>query len=114
MMSTPRHRRRVGIGDRVRVNGVANTVIGVSGTRVRLADEGGTVQTVTVTVTELASDARFELIDTDTPTVTRPEVGLEGLPAAMVAEASWWEAHIVEVVYGLLSAFGPKCSVLYA
>ena len=31
----------------------------------------------------------------------RPEIGLEGLPAAAVEEASWWEAHIVEVVYGL-------------
>jgi hypothetical protein len=98
-MSTPRHRRRVGVGARVRVEGVGHIVIGVSGTRVRLADEAGTVQTVTVT--ELASDARFELIDTDVPGVARPEVGLEGLPAAAVEEASWWEAHIVEVVYGM-------------
>jgi hypothetical protein len=98
-MSIPRHRRRVGVGDRVRVDGVGHIVIGVSGTRVRLADEAGTV--VTVTVTELASDARFELIDTRVPEAARPEVGLAGLPAAAVEEASWWEVHIVEVVYGL-------------
>ncbi|MQA64240.1 MAG: DDE-type integrase/transposase/recombinase [Actinophytocola sp.] len=87
------------VGDRVRVDGVGHIVIGVSGTRVRLADEAGTVRAVTVT--ELLSDARFELIDASVPEVARPEVGLEGLPADAVEEASWWEAHIVEVVYGL-------------
>ncbi len=51
----------MGIGDRVRVDRALNIVIGVSGARVRLADEAGNVQTVTVT--ELASDARFELAD---------------------------------------------------
>ncbi len=98
-MSTPRHRRQVAVGDRVRVDGVGHIVIGVSGTRVRLADEAGTVQTVTVT--ELVTDARFELTGTQVPVVGRPEVGLEGLPAAAAGEASWWQAHIAEVVYGL-------------
>ena len=37
-MSAPRRRRRVGVGDRVRVDGVTHIVIGVSGTQVRLAD----------------------------------------------------------------------------
>ena len=98
-MNSPRARQRLAVGDRVRIDGVAHTVIGVSGTRVRLADEAGTVQAVTVT--ELLSDARFELIDTMVPRAARAEVGLEGLPADAVEEASWWEAHIVEVVYGL-------------
>ncbi|MQA63862.1 MAG: hypothetical protein GEU86_20890 [Actinophytocola sp.] len=98
-MNTPRERRRLAVGDRVRVDGVGHIVIGVSGTRVRLADEAGTVQATTVT--ELLSDDRVELIDTSVPEVARPEVGLEGLPAGAVEEASWWEAHIVEVVYGL-------------
>ena len=98
-MSTPRRRRRVGVGDRVRVDGVTHVVIGVSGTRVRLADEAGTVQTVSVT--ELVTDARFELTGTQMPVAERPEVGLEGLPAAAVGEASWWQAHLAEVVYGL-------------
>ncbi|MGD0609308.1 MAG: Mu transposase C-terminal domain-containing protein [Streptosporangiaceae bacterium] len=90
-------RSRVGVGDRVRVGGVANVVISVTGTRVRLADEAGAVRTVTVT--ELASDPRFEIAAPSRG--PRPEVGLEGLPSAAVEEASWWEAHIAEVVYGL-------------
>ena len=98
-MSTRRPRRRVAVGDRVRVDGVDHTVIGVSGPRVRLASDAGTVQTVTVT--ELQADPRFELLGVHAPRVARPAVGLEGLPAAAVEEASWWEAHIVEVVYGL-------------
>jgi transposase InsO family protein len=76
---------------------VANVVISVTGTRVRLADEAGAVRTVTVT--ELASDPRFEIAAPSRG--PRPEVGLEGLPSAAVEEASWWEAHIAEVVYGL-------------
>jgi transposase InsO family protein len=92
-------RRRVGVGDRVRVDGVANVVISVTGTRVRLADEAGTVRTVTVT--ELAGDPRFEIAAAAPSRGPRPEIGLEGLPAAAVEQASWWEAHIAEVVYGL-------------
>ena len=98
-MNTPRGRRRLAVGDRVGVEGVGHIVIGVSGTRVRLADGAGNVQTVTVT--ELLSEGRFELIDTGVPEVARPEIGLEGLPADAVEEASWWEAHIVEVVHGV-------------
>jgi hypothetical protein len=98
-MSTRKQRCRVAVGDRVRVDGVVHIVIGVSGLRVRLADETGTVRTVTVI--ELQMDPRFELVDTQMPGVARPGVGLEGLPAAVVEEASWWEAHLVEVMYGL-------------
>ena len=93
-------RCRVGVGDRVRVDGVANVVISVTGTRVRLADEAGAVRTVTVT--ELACDPRFEIAAAAPSRGPRPEIGLEGLPAAAVEEASWWEAHIAEVVYGLV------------
>jgi Mu transposase, C-terminal len=98
-MSSPKQRRRIAVGDRVRVEGTAHVVIGVTGPRVRLADDIGTV--LTVTVIELQTDPRFDLVDTRAPVVPRPEIGLEGLPAAAVEEASWWEAHIVEVVYGL-------------
>lgn len=98
-MSSPKRRRRIAIGDRVRVEGSDHIVIGVTGPRVRLADDTGAV--LTVTVTELQTDPRFDLVDARVPVVARPEVGLEGLPAAAAKEASWWEAHIVEVVYGL-------------
>jgi len=47
------------------------------------------------------TDPRFEIAAAASPREPRPEIGLEGLPAAAVEEASWWEAHIAEVVYGL-------------
>ncbi len=92
-------RRRVGVGDRVLVGGRPNVVIGIAGTRVRMADEDGTVSTATVA--ELVTDPQFEFPAAAPPRGTRPGIGLEGLPAAAVQEASWWEAHIAEVVYGL-------------
>jgi transposase InsO family protein len=98
-VSTPRERRRIAVGDRVRVDGADHIVSGVTGPRVRLADDTGAV--LTVTVVELLTDPRFDLVDTRAPVVPRSDVGLEGLPAAAATEASWWEAHIVEVVYGL-------------
>ena len=55
----------------------------------------------TVTAAELADGTRFEIPAAAPPRGPRPETGLEGLPAAVVGEASWWEAHITEVVYGL-------------
>ena len=90
-------RRRVGVGDRILDGGVPSIVVSVSGTRVRLADDEGTVQTVTAA--ELADSARFEI--PVPPRGPRSETGLEGLPAAAVEEASWWEVDIAEVVYGL-------------
>jgi transposase InsO family protein len=92
-------RRQVGIGDRILVDGKPNVVIGIAGTRVRMADEDGTVSTATVA--ELVADPQFEFPAAAPPRETRPGIGLEGLPAAVVEEASWWEAHITEVVYGL-------------
>lgn len=92
-------RRRVGVGDRVLVDGNPNVVVGVSGTRIRLADDQGVVHTVSAA--ELAADGRFEVSVAASPRGPRPEIGLEGLPAATLEDACWWEAHIAEVVYGL-------------
>ncbi len=92
-------RRRIGIGDRILAGGMPAVVIGVTGMRIRLADEQGTVRTVTAA--ELAADPQFEIPSPAWPHGQRPEIGMEGLPAAVVEEASWWEAHITEVVYGL-------------
>jgi len=91
-------RRLVGIGDRVLADGRPAVVVGIAGTRVRMADEEGTVSTATVA--ELVASPRFELPAAPAKEA-RPGIGLEGLPAAAVEEASWWEAHITEVVYGL-------------
>jgi putative transposase len=92
-------RRGVGVGDRILAGGVPNVVVSVSGTRVRLADDEGRVQAVLAS--ELADGTRFAIPSPVSPRGPRPETGLEGLPAAAVEEASWWEAHIAEVVYGL-------------
>ena len=64
-----------------------------------MADEEGAVRTVTVA--ELVTDPQFEIPAAVPSRGARPGIGLEGLPAAAVEEASWWEAHIAEVVYGL-------------
>ena len=93
---------RLGIGDRVGVRGAPYVVVGVSGTRVRLAGGDGTV--LSVTVTDILADPRYELagagISSAAPAVARPlQIGVEGLPA--VEQARWWEGHIAEVVYGL-------------
>ena len=87
------------MGDRILVGGTPNVVVSVSGTWVRLADDEGAV--CTVTAAELAADPSFEVAAAASPRGSRSEIGLEGLPAAAVEEASWWEAHIAEVVYGL-------------
>ena len=92
-------RRGVGVGDRILAEGVPSVVVSVSGTHVRLADDEGRVQTVTAA--DLADGTRFGIPSRVSPRGPRPETGLEGLPAAAVEEASWWEAHIAEVVYGI-------------
>ncbi len=100
-MSAGGARRRLVIGDRVRVDGVPRVVIGVSGTEVRLAGEDGTV--VAAAVTGLLAEGRLDLDGAGTGLCDDPrrEVGLEGVPEAMVEAARWWERHIAEVVYGL-------------
>ena len=73
-------------------------MIGVRGTGVRLADEAGNM--MAATVTGLLAEGRLDLggAGTGLRNVPRREVGLEGLPEAMVEAARWWERHIAEVV----------------
>jgi Mu transposase, C-terminal len=93
-------RRRLAAGDRVLLDGAPHVVIGVSGTRVRLADEAGSVTEAAVTT--LLADGRLILeraVPRDAPPC--PEIGLEGLPAKAVESARWWERHVAEVVHGV-------------
>ena len=92
-------RRGVRAGDRILAGGIPSVVVSVSGTHVRLADDAGTIQTVAAA--DLADGTRFSVGPGEPPRGPRPDTGLEGMPAAAVEEASWWEAHIAEVVYGL-------------
>jgi hypothetical protein len=96
-MSGPR--RRLAVGDRVRVDGVPHVVIGVAGTRVRMASEAGDVRTVLVA--ELLAEGRLELGPARPGDAPRREAGADGLPGAVAEEARWWEGHIAEVVYGV-------------
>ncbi len=92
-------RGRLGPGDRVRYDGIQYTVVGVSGTAVLLADANGVVDTVRISVLQSARDFKVIGRATNTPV---PAVGsLEGLPAAAVEQARWWEKHVLEVLRGL-------------
>ena len=89
----------LGIGDRVRFGGRDQTVIGVSGPVVRLADTGG--QVVAVSVSGLLPAEGFAVLDAR-PRPAMPRVsGLDNLPAEVVREALRWQRHIVEVLRGV-------------
>lgn len=95
----PRRLGGVAIGDRVRLAGALHTVIAVSGTGVRLADTDGVVSDVGST--ELATVEDFEAVDAPSRSAVLSSMRLDGLPEAVVAEALWWEQHIVEVLRGV-------------
>ena len=86
------------VGDQVLIDGVSHVVVGVSGTTVRLASADGTV--ITTTVVELLTAGNVQLARPG-PARRMPVVGVEGLPGEALEAASWWERHIVEVIYGL-------------
>ena len=91
-----RARLRSGTG---RFGGTVRTVIGLSGTVVRLADPGaGTV--TEITLAELMPVRDFERAGARSPAAAAGGP-LDGLPEGAVAEALWWERHIVEVLRGL-------------
>ncbi len=98
-MSSPIRLARLRIGDRVRFSGAVRTVIGLSGTLVRLAGTDGAL--TEVMLAELVSSADFELIGVPPRTPLPQVTPLDGLPEAAVAEALWWERHIVEVLRGI-------------
>ena len=98
-MSSPVQAARLRIGDRVRFSGTVRTVIGLSGTVVRLADPGGTL--TEVTLAELVNTGDFERAGVPPPGPVPSATPLDGLPEEAVAEALWWERHIVEVLRGI-------------
>ncbi len=74
-------------------------MIGLAGTTVRLAGPDGAL--TEATVAELASAPDFERVGVRVPGPLPAASPLDGLPEAAVAEALWWERHIVEVLRGL-------------
>jgi hypothetical protein len=86
------------IGDRVRFQARVHTVVGLSGTLVRLADEQGSP--CALHLPHLLTSQGFEILEQRSATRV-PQAGrLERLPEAVVEQAVWWEGHIVEVLTG--------------
>lgn len=89
---------RVNVGDEVLLGGRAHTVVGLSGTSVRLLDVVG--QESTIALSDLFTDAGFMAAGSERAPMP-PSGLLDGLPEQVVAAARWWEHHIVEVICGL-------------
>jgi putative transposase len=87
------------VGDRIRFDRVGQTVVGLSGTLVRLADEHG--RTSVIRLPHLLADPSFERLGQRDPSPVLPAGLLNSLPAQTLQEAEWWERHIVEVLTGL-------------
>jgi len=86
---------RLRVGDRIRFRDAEHTVIGLDGTLVRLAAAGGAL--TEVLLADLLSAGGFAGGGAPVPQASP----LDGLPVAAVAEALWWQRHIVEVLRGL-------------
>jgi hypothetical protein len=98
-MTTPRRPGTLKIGDRVRFEGVTHTVVGLSGTVVRLVDERG--RTAAVALAFLLTAEGFEVVGARGGPVLG-EVGvLDRLPELVRQAALWWERHLLEVIHGV-------------
>jgi len=86
------------VGDRVRFDGLTQTVVGLSGTLVRLADEQGRSSVVHLPYL-LAADG-FEHLGERAAAPVLPAGSLHGVPLEVIEEAQWWERHVVEVITG--------------
>jgi putative transposase len=86
------------VGDRVRFDAVAQTVVGLSGTLVRLADEQG--RTSVVHLPHLLAADGFEHLGERVAAPVLPPGLLHAVPQEAIEEAQWWEGHIVEIITG--------------
>ena len=87
------------VGARVRFDGAAQTVAGLSGTVVRLAGPDGAASVVQLA--HLLASEGFEIIggaDRTRPPLSSAALG--GVPGDAVRDALRWERHIVEVLTG--------------
>jgi hypothetical protein len=83
----------------VRFDGAAQTVVGLSGTLVRLAGQDG--QASVVQLAHLLAGEGFEIIsgaDRRRPPLSAAALG--GVPEDAAGDALRWERHIVEVLTG--------------
>ena len=98
-MLAPGRPAMLGPGDRVRCEGAVRTVVGLSGSLVRLADTSGVVTTVALSVLQAHQD--FAVLDRRARPAVPSIAALDALPAAAVEQALWWERHILELLRGL-------------
>jgi len=87
------------VGDRIGFDGQVHTVVGLSGTIVRLADADG--QTWVIHLPHLLADPTFEPAGQRESGPVLPAGLLNGLPQQAVEAAKWWERQLVEVLTGL-------------
>lgn len=88
------------IGIRVRFDGVIQTIVGVSGTVVRLAREDGEASVIQLAY--LLASPGFEVLDREErPRQPLSAAAMSGMPKAAVEDALRWEPHIVEVLTGV-------------
>lgn len=92
-------------GDRVVFDGASHTVVGLSGTCVRLAGDGG--GDTLIALAHLQSAPDFALGSAGPVSRLLPLGLLDAVPAPALERARWWERHIVEVETGL----GPDTDV---
>lgn len=87
------------VGDRVRFEDRLHTVVGLSGTLVRLSNEDGAVCAVQLPF--LLSSKGFEVVAGRHTAPLSSLEALSGLPNNVVERALWWERQVVEVITGL-------------
>jgi hypothetical protein len=86
-----------------------HTVVGLSGTLVRLADEHG--QVCALHLSQLLTSPAFEFLEQRAAGRVPPVGRLEGLPEEVVQRAVWWEGHILEVLCGRVPDAAPGTPV---
>lgn len=87
------------VGDRVRFDGSTQTVVGLSGTLIRLATHDG--QASVMQLAHLLASAGFEVVGgTATRRPPLSASALAGLRADAADDALRWERHIVEILTG--------------
>ncbi|MFF1742812.1 hypothetical protein [Streptomyces mirabilis] len=93
------------IGDQVRFEDRLHSVVGLEGTLVRLADEGGSV--AVIHLPHLLMSAGFERVDRADRLPLPQTSRLQGLSPEEMRVAEWWETHLHEVLTGLPPQAGP-------
>ena len=91
---------RLRLGDRIRFEGSVHTVVGLTGMRVRLADEHG--GGMLVDQVHLQSAVDFAVLESRGPVRLGSSALVGHLPKEVAERALWWQRHMVEVLTGLV------------